>query len=80
MNKCFTVLLATNKNGQQALKKARSNKNITVLTKHSDSKKLSLRLAKEYRLLKKVDEIYQTLFYTPRECSLAYKRHAIIEK
>ncbi len=71
--KSLTILLATNKQGQMVLKNNKKNKNLVILTKHADSKKLSKVMYAEYEKIKKVDEIYQTLLTTPNSVEEAYK-------
>jgi hypothetical protein len=51
---------------------------ISVLTKHSDSKKLSEAALENYTLGKKTDELYYTLLKRPLSASEAYKKTTII--
>lgn len=74
----YTVLLATTKQGMAILKQNKNNKKITILTKHSDSKKLTKSLQSNYEQAKKVDEIYQTLLYNSNSVENAYKFKPII--
>ena len=60
------------------LKQNKNNKKITILTKHSDSKKLTKSLQSNYEQAKKVDEIYQTLLYNSNSVENAYKFKPII--
>ena len=78
--RCFTILLSANKKGASILRQIKLNEKIVVLTKHSDAKKLNTRLYKQYLQLKKVDEIYQSLFYEPNNAANAYKQTVKIEK
>lgn len=77
-SKKYTVLLATTTQGMTILKQNKSNKKITILTKHSDSKKLTKALQSNYEHAKKVDEIYQTLLYNSNSVENAYKFKPII--
>ena len=78
--KCYTILLSANKKGTSILKRIKTNEKLVVLTKHSDAKKLNVRLYKQYLQLKRVDEIYQSLFYEPNDAANAYKQTVKIEK
>ncbi len=51
----FTFLLASNDNGKKVINKTRKNDNFTIITKHSDGKKLS---KEQKQMLEKNYEIY----------------------
>ena len=78
ITKSYTVLLATNKRGKMLLKQNKINRKLTILTKHSDSKKLTKKLLPTYILSKKTDEIYQMLLHIPNPAESAYKYKPII--
>ena len=74
----YTQLLATDSLGREHLKALKKTIEISVLTKHSDSKKLSEAALENYTLGKKTDELYYTLLKRPLSASEAYKKTTII--
>lgn len=70
----FTVLLGANENGKKIINKIRKLDKITILTKHSDTKKLNEKSIKIYEKGLKVDEIFYTLCKEPQSADLAYKK------
>lgn len=74
----FTSLLAVDEVGRAYLKSIKKTAKIAILTKHSDSKKLTKNSYNSYMLSKKADELYYTLLKEPLSASEAYKKSAII--
>ena len=79
LKKNFTVLLGCNEKGKKIIKTAKSNKNIVVLTKHADSKKLNKFQKRIYNILMRVDEIYQTLLVSAKSPKEAYNKIPFIK-
>lgn len=70
----YTQLLAVDSVGREHLKGIKKSIKITVITKHSDSKKLSENEREIYTLGKKADELYYTLLKCPISADEAYKK------
>ena len=76
----FTVLLGMDKKGQELLNKIKKQSSISIITKHSDSKKLSKKACEQLERLYRLDQLYNTL--AEKQCvpSDAYKNNPIIKK
>ena len=74
----YTQLLAVDSVGRAHLKSIKKSTQITVITKHSDSKKLSQSDLEIYTLGKKTDELYYTLLKHPTSANEAYKKTTVI--
>lgn len=74
----YTQLLAVDSIGRAHLKGVKKLTQITVITKHSDSKKLNQSDLEIYTLGKKTDELYYTLLNRPVCANEAYKKTTII--
>ena len=70
----FTVLLGANENGKKIINRIRKMDKITILTKHSDAKKLNEKSKEIYEKGLKVDELFNTLCVEPQPADLAYKK------
>ncbi len=75
----FTVLLGANNNGKKIISQNRKKESITIITKHSDAKKLNQQDLEIYEKMLKVDSMYALLMITPSQPSLAYKKVPYIE-
>lgn len=75
----FTILLGMDEKGRGQISSVKRNSDFTVITKHSDAKRLddvsSLYLAKNYM----VDELHNALLKSPISADKAYKATPIIK-
>ena len=76
----YTTLLAMNEKGKAFLSCIKKKTDIVVVTKHSDSKKLSKEALHVFELNCKVDELYQTLLKKSVQVESVYKKCPYIEK
>lgn len=74
----YTQLLAIDSRGREHLKKIKKSMQLPIITKHSDSKKLSEIGLENYTFGKKIDELYCTLIQKPTSASEAYKKTTIV--
>ncbi len=77
-NKIFTTLLACDKEGRTLIKNIRKNTGISILTKHSDSKKFEGEKLKNFEISCRVDELYYTFLKNPKKPSDAYRKKSVI--
>lgn len=76
----FTILLGMDESGKKQMNSVKKNEDFTIVTKHSDSKKLD-RVSFEY--LEKnymVDALYNTMLKKQLKVNLAYKQTPIIKQ
>ena len=76
----FTILLGMDKKGQELLKSIKKQSKFCVITKHSDSKKLSKKSRDMLEKLYFVDKLYNTLGKRQGAPSDAYKNKPVIKK
>lgn len=70
----FSTILATNQKGKNYLNKIKKTTKLPLITKHSDTKKLSSQAIADYELSLKADELYQLLLNKPNESEIVYKK------
>ena len=70
----FSTILAMNQKGKNYLNKIKKTIMLPLITKHSDSKKLSKQAFADYELSLKVDELYQLLLKNPSQSESVYKK------
>lgn len=75
----YTVLLGINDKGKKLIGDNRKKENIVIITKHSDSKKLDELSLVQYEKSLKLDEIFETLYFTPCSPETAYKKTPYIK-
>lgn len=77
-NGIFTVLLATDKNGREFIKRTRKKCNMLILTKQADSKKLNPLQFEMYEISRTADEMYFSFLKSPLKARDIYKRTIIV--
>lgn len=75
----FTLLLGMDASGQALLNEIKKKSELTVITKHSDSRRLSDRSKKMLKVVYKADSLYNTLLLDKSVPEDAYKNKPIIK-
>ena len=75
----FTILLGMDKKGQSFVNKIKKEKQIEIITKHADGKRLGEKAIELLEKLYLADGVYNTLLLNQRSPSEAYKNKPIIK-